>query len=166
MVATQIGTAAWLFLFAATTVQAQSRVYPAARQGGNYMHNYYFPPAPSSTPWAPAWSPDGKWSAVAMHGSIWKVDPASGLAVELSAAKTYDSSADWSPDGKWIVYTADEDHRRIQIRMMNAETGETHALTDDDQIAGRKPTGIRLHPAQRQFQHLRAAGAEWPVGRR
>jgi len=35
-------------------------VYPAARHGGNYMHNYYFPPAPSSTPWAPTWSPDGE----------------------------------------------------------------------------------------------------------
>ena len=30
----------------------QSRVYPAAKQGGNYMNNYYLPPAPSSTPGA------------------------------------------------------------------------------------------------------------------
>ena len=28
----------------------RGRSYPAARHGGNYMHNYYFPPAPSSTP--------------------------------------------------------------------------------------------------------------------
>jgi hypothetical protein len=28
----------------------QSRMYPAAKQGGNYMYNYYFAPAPSSTP--------------------------------------------------------------------------------------------------------------------
>ena len=39
-------------------------MYPAARHGGNYMHNYYFPPAPSATPWAPAWSPDGEWIAI------------------------------------------------------------------------------------------------------
>ena len=26
--------------------------YPAARHGGGYMFNYYFPPAPSATPWA------------------------------------------------------------------------------------------------------------------
>ena len=45
--------------------------YPAAKQGGNYMHNYYLAPAPSSTPWAPAWSPDGSTIAVAMSGSIW-----------------------------------------------------------------------------------------------
>ena len=43
--------------------------YPAARTGANYMHNYYFPPAPSSTPWAPSWSPDGKAVAIAMSGS-------------------------------------------------------------------------------------------------
>ena len=31
--------------------------YPAADHGGNYMHNFYIPPAPSSTPWYPAWHP-------------------------------------------------------------------------------------------------------------
>ena len=44
--------------------------YAAAKHGGNYMHNFYFPPAPSSKPWAPDWSPDGEWIAVAMSGSI------------------------------------------------------------------------------------------------
>ena len=47
--------------------------YPASRHGGTYMFNYYLPPAPSATAWSPAWSPDGKWIAVAMQGSIWKV---------------------------------------------------------------------------------------------
>ena len=71
-------------LGAALAAQPAPRAYPTARSGGNYMHNYYFPPAPSSTPWAPAWSPDGKWIAVAMGGSIWKVDPATGVAHELT----------------------------------------------------------------------------------
>ena len=48
-----------------TPNQAQTTPYPAARHGGNYMYNYYLPPAPSTSPWAPAWSPDGKWIAVA-----------------------------------------------------------------------------------------------------
>lgn len=39
--------------------------YPSVKHGGHYLFNYYFPPAPSSTPWAPCWSPDGKWIAVA-----------------------------------------------------------------------------------------------------
>ena len=62
----------------------ESSVYPSSKHGGNYMHNFYFPPAPSSTPWGPSWSPDGKWIAVGMSGSIWKVDPDSGRAWELT----------------------------------------------------------------------------------
>src|SRR5919109_56932 len=94
-------------LAAASDLAGQGgRTYPAARQGGNYMHNYYFAPAPSSTPWAPAWSPDGKAVAVAMSGSIWKVDPSTGVAHELTYGPTYHSSPDWSPDGRWVIYTA------------------------------------------------------------
>lgn len=48
------------------------------------MHNYFFAPAPSSTPWAPAWSPDGATIAIAMSGSIWAVTPSTGAARELT----------------------------------------------------------------------------------
>ena len=35
-------------LLAATQLAGQGgRTYPAAKQGGNYMYNYYFAPAPS-----------------------------------------------------------------------------------------------------------------------
>ena len=105
--------------------------YPMAKHGGNYMINYYFPPAPSSTPWAPSWSPDGKWIAVAMSGSIWKVDVASGDAVELTADGTYHSSPDWSSDGKWIIYTADDGQKSIQLHALNVSSGVSHSLTDD-----------------------------------
>ena len=113
---------------------AQSGVYPAARSGGNYMFNFYFPPSPSSTPWAPDWSPDGQWLAVAMAGSIWKVKPADGIAYELTYNQAYHSSPDWSPDGRWIIYTADYDHQRIQLEILNTETGEMSKLTDDQAI--------------------------------
>ena len=126
---------------AATIVAAVSlvigqdgRTYPSARTGGNYMHNYYFPPAPSSTPWAPAWSPDGKWIAVAMSGSIWKVDPASGVAHEITYDGKYHSMPDWSPDGNWIVYTADNGGSTIQLASVNVATGETRSLTNDEFI--------------------------------
>ena len=123
------------------------RTYPAARQGGNYMHNYYFAPAPSSTPWAPAWSPDGKAIAIAMSGSIWSVDPSSGVARELTYNRKYHSMPDWSPDGKWIVYTADEGGGTIQLEMVNVQTGEIRALTNDTQIymdPAFSPDGSRL----------------------
>jgi len=113
---------------------AQGRFYPAAKSGGNYMHNFYFPPSPSSTPWAPSWSPDGQWIAVAMQGSIWRVNPQDGSATELTYDRAYHSSPDWSPDGRWILYTADYAHQRIQLAIVNTETGVSHALTDDQAI--------------------------------
>ena len=98
------------------------------------MHNYYFPPAPSSTPWAPSWAPDGRSIAVAMAGSIWEIDRALGSATELTYGETYHSSPDWSPDGGWIIYTADADGASIQLEILGVDTGESHALTADDQI--------------------------------
>ena len=112
----------------------QRDTYPASRHGGNYMHNFYFPPAPSSTPWAPDWSPDGEWIAMAMSGSIWKVDPQTGQAWELTYNEKYHSLPDISPDGKWLVYTADDGGTTIQLEVLNLETGGSHALTDDDQV--------------------------------
>ncbi len=121
--------------------------YPAARHGGNYMHNYYFPPAPSSTPWAPAWMPDGESLVVSMSGSLWRVDPGTGEARELTQGPEYHSSPDVSPDGRWIVHTADDGGGTIQLRVLDVSTGESRALTDDDGIYTDpvfSPDGTRL----------------------
>jgi len=104
--------------------------YPAAKTGGLYMINYYLPPAPSSSPWWPSWSPDGKWLAFAMHGSIWKVAVDGSVAYELTYDQNYHSSPDWSPDGKWIVYTSDDDGQSINLMLLNLETGVSTPLTE------------------------------------
>ncbi len=122
-----------LCLLLSTHAYSQA-AYPAARSGGNYMHNFYFPPAPSATPWAPAWSPDSQALAVAMQGSIWKVVPTTGVASELTYSNAYHSSPDWSPDGRWIIYTADYEQQRIQLEIVNVETGAVRQLTDDQAI--------------------------------
>ena len=109
-------------------------MYRAAKEGGEYMYDYYFPPAPASTPWWPAWSPDGKSLAVAMSGSIWRVDPATGTAAELATSRKYLSSPAWSPDGRWIVYTADGEAKDIQLEILDVRSGVSHALTEDHQI--------------------------------
>ena len=117
--------------------------YEWARHGGNYMYNYYLPPAPSSTPWAPAWSPDGETIAVGMSGSIWSVDlearagTEAGMATELTRGPEYHSSPTWSPDGRWIIYTADNgassdgSAHTIQLEILDLKSNESHALTDD-----------------------------------
>jgi dipeptidyl aminopeptidase/acylaminoacyl peptidase len=69
-----------------------------------------------------------------MSGSIWKVDPRSGAAHELTYNEKHHSLPDWSPDGQWIVYTADDGGKTLQLEILNVDTGESHALTEDDFI--------------------------------
>jgi WD40 repeat protein len=112
----------------------QGSEYPSLKFRSNYMSSYYLAHAPNSSPWSPAWSPDGKSIAVSMHGSIWRVDPETGVAVELTHNEKYHSAPDWSPDGKWIIYTAEDDQTSIQLEIVNVESGRSHALTSDNHL--------------------------------
>ncbi|MSO51782.1 MAG: hypothetical protein EXQ51_05095 [Acidobacteria bacterium] len=118
-------------VLAVTSVSAQwtRRPYQASRYGGNYMHSYHFAPSPSATPWAPAWSPDGRYLAIGLSGSIWQVEVATGDAREKTSGSSYHSSPAWSPDGQWIVYTADDSGKAISLEAVNVLTGASHALT-------------------------------------
>jgi Tol biopolymer transport system component len=115
-------------------VFGQGSEYPAVKYRSNYLSSYYLSHAPTTTPWWPCWSPDGKWIAFSMYGSIWKVSVATGEAYELTHAKTLHSSPSWSPDGNWIVYTSDNEWRSIQLEIVNVQSGETRALTHDGQV--------------------------------
>lgn len=81
-----------LLVSLAVTAWSQGAFYPASKHGGNYMYNFYIPPAPSSSPWSPDWSPDGKHLAVSMQGSIWTVDPRTGDATGLTYNSRYHST--------------------------------------------------------------------------
>ncbi len=127
--------AAALVLVVGEPVAGQSRTaYPASAQGGNYMHNYYLPPAPASTPWYPAWHPSGETIAVSMSGSIWTVDPETGVASEVVWGDRYYSSPDYSPDGRWLIYTSDDGGGTMDLEVLDTSTGERHILTDDPQL--------------------------------
>jgi TolB protein len=109
-------------------------MYPAARTGGAYMHNYYLPPPGTSGPWWPSWSPDGKEIAFSMQGSIWRKRLGEGVAYELTSGSTYDSSPEFSPDGRWLVYTAEENGDRINLMLLDLGSGESKALTRGDHL--------------------------------
>ncbi len=141
-----------LLLLAAASLAAQTRtpvpqVYPMAKSGSNYMHNYYLPPAGSSTPWWPSWSPDGRWLAFAMDGSIWKLRVGESTAEEMIYAKEYLSSPEWSPDGRWLAYTADDDGQSINLMMLDLQTRRSTALTAGNHVnidPAWSPDGKRL----------------------
>ncbi len=113
---------------------AQGTEYLPVRLRSNYLFSYYVSHAMHSTPWWPSWSPDGKWIAVSMQGSIWKVDPETGSAQELTHSRKLHGSPAWSPDGKWIVYTADDHWKTIHLEILNVSTGESRALTDGQTV--------------------------------
>lgn len=136
---------------AALTVSLHAQNYPAARSGGNYMHNYYLPPAGSSSPWWPTWSPDGQWLAFAMHGSLWRLRVSNGnsdgVAEEIAHASEYLSSPEWSPDGRYLAYTTDPGGARINIRLLDLASGGTVAVTAGDHVnvePAWSPDGRRL----------------------
>ena len=153
--------------------------YPATRMGGSYMYNFYLPPAPSSTPWYPSWAPDGEHVAVAMSGSIWSVELATGVATELVSGPEYYSSPDYSPDGNWLVYTVDDHARSIQLAALDLRSGEKYLLTDDDEVYadpsfapdGRRIAYVSTQPSGyfnvyvRAFEDGRWSGEPIPVTR-
>ena len=120
--------ASWRLLY------AQGTEFSALKYRSNYLSSYYLSHAPNTTPWSPSWSPDGKWIAVAMYGSIWKIDPQTGAAYEVTYNRKLHSFPAWSPDGKWIVYTADDNWHSIQLEIVNVATGEIRSLTNDSQV--------------------------------
>ncbi|MDH4063316.1 MAG: CehA/McbA family metallohydrolase [Acidobacteriota bacterium] len=137
-----------LLLALASPDRALAQVYPAAKTGGNYMHNYYFAPAASSTPWWPSWSPDGSRLAFAMDGSIWTIDLGSTVAKELVfSPRGYLSMPEFSPDGRWLAYTEDDDAKSINLRLLNLATGATTNLTTGSDVNHEpawSPDGRRL----------------------
>src|SRR5258707_5836910 len=112
-------------------VAAQAQMQRGKFASG-YMYSYYVPQS-ASTPWRPAWSPDGKEIAFGMSGSLWKIRPGDTTAYELTSNPTYDSSPAWSPDGRFIVYTG-EDSNGVNLMLLNVATLESTPLTRGSDI--------------------------------
>lgn len=78
---------------------------------------------------APAWSPDGKWIAIAaLHGGeprLFKIPDGGGRAVALTDRYALDPV--WSPSGSFLVYTAADVGTLFEVRAVGAH-GAPHAM--------------------------------------
>lgn len=78
---------------------------------------------------APAWSPDGKWIAIAaLHGGephLFKIPDTAGPAVALTDEYALDPV--WSPSGTFLVYTAADVGTVFEVHAVGAD-GAAHAI--------------------------------------
>ena len=97
-------------------------------------HNYYYRemylPQATSGVGSPTWSPDGREIAVSMEGSLWTIDPATGVARQLTNGPGYDYQPDWSPDGRLLAYASYRDDA-VELRAYEFATGRTWPLTEN-----------------------------------
>ena len=120
--------------------------YPAMKYRSNYLSSYYLSHGSNPSPWWPAWSPDGKWIAVSMYGSIWRVDPRTGAAEELTYNRKIHSQPAWSPDGTRIVFMSNA-VGNWDLYVVNADGGSPERLTDaltDEGLPVYAPDGSKI----------------------
>jgi dipeptidyl aminopeptidase/acylaminoacyl peptidase len=133
---------------------------------------------------APAWSPDGRWVAVAgardkpprtiQQASVWRIRVRDAQAEDLTRPADLDAaaylnsdlfgSADarvaWMGDGRWIVFAAPTEGS-YELWRVEAETGRVERLTRDEHYLSR----WSLAPAARggaRVAAVRASGGEPP----
>ena len=79
-----------------------------------------------------------------MSGSIWRIDPTTGTADELTADNKYHSLPAWSPDGRYLTYVADDGGTNIHLYMLEVSTGKrgpSRTISSSTRIQRFRPMG-------------------------
>ena len=95
-------------------------------------HPYYFRemylPQLTTGASAVSWSADGKFLVYSMAGSLWRQEPGSSEATQLTTGAGYDYQPDCSHDGRWVIYSSYLKDA-VELWTLDLQTMETHALT-------------------------------------
>ena len=83
--------------------------------------------------WDGVVSPDGNWLAHRDKGQqLWLMDLKTKSDKRLAQSMNGDfENLRWSPDSQWLAFAETADNTFTQIKVLNAKTGEIHALTTD-----------------------------------
>lgn len=113
-------------------------------------HPYYYRemylPQLTTGPSAVAWSPDSKSLVYSMAGTLWRQEPGSSTAQQLTDGPGYDYQPDWSPDGRWIVYTSYYKDA-YELHVLDLQTGHSQAITSGGNVNAEprwSPDGKRI----------------------
>ena len=116
---------------------------------------------------APAISPDAKsvayqqretnWKENEFAWQLWRVDVATGQAVQLTRGKKSVGSAQWSPDGRWLAFVTEREANVVEpLAAIQKEIAAKEA--------GKGDTADAAKPAAKQVWMISPDGGEaWPL---
>ncbi len=104
--------------------------YPPVEGYGHqvYLEGYELPTM-AAGPLDAAPSPDGTGVVVAARGWLWMLDPATGMATQLTDGADVDSRPAWSPDGTRLAFVRD-DSRDTDIWELELASGEVRPVVE------------------------------------
>jgi len=88
--------------------------------------------------WDGVTSPDGHWLAHRdKDQQLWLLDLKTKTQKRIAQSMNGDfDNLSWSPDSQWLAYEETADNTFTQIKVLNANSGEIHALTSDRYNSG------------------------------
>ncbi|HKZ31935.1 MAG TPA: CehA/McbA family metallohydrolase [Vicinamibacteria bacterium] len=111
----------------------RERVLKQARVPLHYYYREMYLPQATSGVGSPAWSPDGRELAVSLEGALHRVDPATGVARQLTDGPGYDYQPDWSPDGRFLAYSSYRDDA-LELWALELASGKRWPLTTNGAV--------------------------------